>query len=105
MYEHQASDLTRSGSMRNVRRTPAHRAALVLVRDGNIEWRPGVGPYGGFAPVGGHRFGPCSELVALYELRNAQFISVSAQTGAVSLTKSGMEHLNQWDRWQQDKAS
>lgn len=105
MYEHQASDLTRSGSMRNFRRTPAHRAALVLVRDGKIEWRPGVGPYGGFAPKGGHRFAPSSELVALYELRNAQLISVNMQTGAVALTRSGMEHLNRWQSWQQDKAS
>lgn len=107
MNEHQpaSSDLPVSAVKRDLRRTPIHRQLLKLVRDGRIEWCASVGPYGGFAPVGGIRFPPGDGLVALYELRNAELIEVTAETGRVHITAAGLVRLSQWDGWQRAKAS
>lgn len=105
MNEHRVSHLSSATIERGFRRTPAHLQVLKLVRDGHIEWRANVGPYGDFAPVGATRFPPSDELVALYELRNAELIGVQTETGRVYITTAGLARLIQWDAWRQGKAS
>lgn len=94
-----------AGDSPRFRRTPAHRQVLTLVRDGRIEWRAGVGPCGGFAPVDGARYSASDELVALYELRKAGLIGVAVETGRVYITASGLTRLAEWTTWPQHKAS
>lgn len=90
---------------RGLQCTPIHWRLLQLVRDGRIDWRTSIGPYGGFAPADGSLFPPCDALVALYELRNAGLIGVDAEAGKVYLTESGMARLPQLSDWQRNKAS
>lgn len=84
---------------------PLHQHILRRVRDGHIEWRAGIGPSGGFAPVDGKRFSPGEELVALYELRNANLIGVKIDTGRVFITRAGLERLLRPRDEQRQKAS
>lgn len=81
---------------RGLRRTPVHRQVLTSVREGRIEWRAGLGPHGGFAPVRGARIPPGDELVALYELRDAGLIAVDRDNGRVQVTAAGLARLLQW---------
>jgi hypothetical protein len=75
------------------RLTPVHRQVLALVRDRQITWRTSTGPFGGFALADGSRIQPSIELVALYELRNAELITVNKIAGHVAITGAGMGHL------------
>lgn len=70
-----------------------HQHLLRLVRDGRIMWRADIGLSGGFAPVGGGRFPPGDALVALYELRNAHYIGVEAESGRIFITRLGLALL------------
>lgn len=76
-----------------LRLTPAHLQVLALVRDRQITWRASTGPFGGFALADGSRLEPSIELVALYELRNAELITVNKLAGDVAVTSTGMRHL------------
>lgn len=76
-----------------LRFTPLHRQMLALVRDGQITWRARTGPFGGFARADGSRIQPSIELVALYELRNAEFITVNKLAGHVAITRAGMGRI------------
>jgi hypothetical protein len=76
-----------------LRLTPAHLQVLALVRDRQITWRASTGPFGGFALADGSRLEPSIELVALYELRNAELITVNKLAGHVAVTSTGMRHL------------
>lgn len=76
-----------------LRPTPAHLQVLALVRDRQITWRASTGPFGGFALADGSRIQPSIELVALYELRNAELITVNKLAGQVAITSAGMGHL------------
>lgn len=76
-----------------IRLTPVHTQVLALVRDRQFTWWAPIGPFGGFAMADGSRIPPSLELVALYELRNAELISVDTVTGRVTITSVGMGHL------------
>ena len=76
-----------------IRLTPVHLRVLELVRDRKIIWRRQTGPYGGFGDADGTRIPPSNELVALYELRNADLITVNREAGRVAITAAGMSHL------------
>lgn len=76
-----------------LRLTPVHRQVLALVRDRHITWHASTGPFGGFALADGSRIQPSIELVALYELRNAELITVNKLAGHVAITSTGMSHL------------
>lgn len=73
--------------------TPVHLRALALVREGQITWRTRTGPHGGFGLADGSRIPPGSELVALYELRNAGLITVNTLAGRVAITAAGLTRL------------
>lgn len=85
--------------------TPVHRQVLTLVRDRQIIWRSLTGPYGGFSRADGSRIPPSDQLVALYELRNANMITVNTVTSIVAVTPAGMARLAHWDAQQHRKAS
>lgn len=76
-----------------LRLTPVHLQVLTLVRDRQITWRACADPFGGFALADGQRIQPSIELVALYELRNAELITVNRLAGQVAITSAGMGHL------------
>lgn len=76
-----------------LRLTPAHRQVLALVRDRQVTWCASTGPFGGFAHADGSRIEPSVELVALYELRNAECITINKLAGHVAITSIGMGHL------------
>lgn len=76
-----------------LRLTPVHWQVLALVRDRQITWRANTGPSGGFALADGSRIQPSIELVALYELRNADLIVVNKLAGHVAITSAGMGQL------------
>lgn len=98
MNEHHVSSTLQCASTRpHFRRTPVRKQLLQLVGDGRIEWRASIGPYGGFAPVGGTKFPPCNGLVALYELRNAELITVEPEYGRVYVTAAGLALLAEWE--------
>lgn len=71
---------------------PLHLRVLTLVRDRQVTWSADTGPFGGFNPANGTLFPP-SDLVALYELRNAGFITVDKLAGRVAITAAGMARL------------
>lgn len=76
-----------------IRFTPIHQQVLVLVRDGRIAWRNRTCPVGGFSHAGGPRVSPGLDLVALYELWNAQLIVVDRQAEQVTVTAAGLNML------------
>lgn len=76
-----------------LRLTPVRRQVLALVRDRQIIWRASTGPFGGFTLADGSRIQPSIELVALYELLNAELITVNKLAGHVAITSSGMNNL------------
>lgn len=78
-----------------IRLTPVHLRALSIVRDRQIIWSAQTGPFGGFTYADGARIPPSSDLVALYELRNADLITVNRFAGQVALTRAGMAHLSE----------
>lgn len=73
--------------------TPIHQQTLALVRDGYIAWCNKTGPLGGFGHADGRRIPPSADLVALYELRDAQLIVVDRQSGRVTITTAGLNVL------------
>lgn len=68
---------------------PVHEQVLRRVCEREIIWRTDIGPSGGFSRACGTSIPPGSELVALYELRNAGLIAVNTQTGLVFLASGG----------------
>lgn len=76
-----------------IRFTPIHLQALALVRDGRIAWRNGTRRVGGFGHAGGPRISPGFDLVALYELWDAQLIVVDRQAEQVTVTAAGLNLL------------
>lgn len=94
---HVSSTLQLAPAQPHFRRTSVRRELLQLVGDGRIEWRASIGPYGGFAPVGGTTFPPGDGLVALYELRNADLIMVEPESGRVYVTAAGLAQLAEWE--------
>jgi hypothetical protein len=73
-----------------IRFTPVHLQALALIHDGRIVWRTRTRPLGGFAGADGHCIPPGVDLVALYELWNAQLIVVDRQSGRVAAPTTGL---------------
>lgn len=52
-----------------------------------------TGPFGSFGNADGTRIAPGGVLVALYELRNADLISVDKPSARVSITAAGLDVL------------
>lgn len=75
--------------------TSVHRRVLALVRDRQIAWSSRTGPSRGFLRADGGLIPP-SDLVALYELRNADLITVDKHAPRVAVTSAGMTLLARW---------
>lgn len=85
--------------MARLHRTPVHAVMLRAVWEGRITWDQKVGPAcntGGFRWSNGARLQPGDDLVALYELRDAGLILVSA--GGVTVSCEGAARLAEWEQ-------
>ena len=76
-------------------RTPVHHTALVMARDGRVEWQTGKTVGNGWFTIAGGEFPPPELVVALWELLREKLIVKRGPD--VALTDAGKARLAEWD--------